>query len=98
MDVEFADEDLRRLEVDPRFTAGYGQEIVRGFRKVLFSLRNCYDERDLYANRGLNFEKLKGARAHQFSARINKQWRLIFELEGAVPNKKIRVMGIEDYH
>jgi proteic killer suppression protein len=98
MEVEFADEDLKRLEIDAKFTAGYGPEIVRGFRKVLFSLRNCHDERDLYANRGLNFEKLKGARTHQFSARINRQWRLIVELEGAAPNKKIRVMGIEDYH
>jgi toxin HigB-1 len=98
MEVEFSDDGLKRLELDPKFTAGYGQDIVRGFRKVMFSLRNCQDERDLYANRGLNFEKLKGARAHQYSARINKQWRLIIELEGAAPNKKIRVLGIEDYH
>lgn len=98
MEVELTDDDLQRLESDPRFTAGYGQEVVKGFRKAMFSLRNCHDERDLYSNRGLNFERLKGSRAHQFSARINKQWRLIIELEGAAPNKKIRVVGIEDYH
>jgi len=98
MEVELIDDDLKSLEVDPKCTLGYGQEVVRGFRKVLFSLRNCHDERDLYANRGLNFERLKGGRSHQFSARINKQWRLIIELEGAAPNKKIRVIGIEDYH
>lgn len=98
MEVELIDDDLKRLEVDPKCTLGHGQEVVRGFRKVLFSLRNCHDERDLYANRGLNFERLKGGRSHQFSARINKQWRLIIELEGAAPNKKIRVIGIEDYH
>lgn len=98
MEVEITDEDLKRLELDPKFTAGFGQEVVRGFRKVLFSIKNCHDERDLYTNRGLNFERLKGSRSHQFSARINKQWRLIVELEGAAPNKKIRVIGIEDYH
>jgi len=30
--------------------------------------------------------------------RLNKQWRLIIEFEGVVPNKLVAVISIEDYH
>jgi proteic killer suppression protein len=98
MEVEFADADLDRLETDPKFTGGFSPAIVRGFRKVMGSLRAAHDERDLYQNRGLGFEKLKGKRAHQCSARLNKQWRLILELQDGEKLRKARIVGIEDYH
>jgi toxin HigB-1 len=98
MNVEFDDPDLDRLETDAGFTGGYGQEIVRGFRKVLQAIRAAQDERDLYALRGLRFEKLKGSRDHEHSLRINKQWRLIVELRGAGQQKRMGVKSIEDYH
>ena len=98
MRVEFDDDDLDRLETDPDFTAGHGTEIVRGFRKVMQSIRAAPDERTLYALRGLAFEKLKGKRKHQHSLRINKQWRLIVELRSKGPDKRIAIVAIEDYH
>jgi proteic killer suppression protein len=98
MEVEFADPDLDRLEVDPRFTGGFAQAIVKSFRKKMQILRAVHDERDLYALRGLHFEKLSGARAHQNSIRLNDQWRLILELKGEGQNKKVLVITIEDYH
>ena len=73
MEVEFADTDLDRLEVDPKFTGGFAPAIVRGFRKAMQVIRAAVDERDLHAMRGLRFEKLKGARSHQYSVRINDQ-------------------------
>jgi plasmid maintenance system killer protein len=30
--------------------------------------------------------------------RLNKQWRLIIELEGIAPKKLVAVISIEDYH
>ena len=81
---------------NPKFTGGFGIEIVRGFRKAMQSIRAADDERDLFALRGLGFEKLKGPRQHQHSVRLNKQWRLILELSG--PPKRVRIIGIEDYH
>jgi toxin HigB-1 len=98
MEVEFAEDELDRLETDSQFTAGLGREVVRGFRKAMQAIRAATDERDLYLLRGLHFEKLEGKRSHQRSIRINKQWRLVLEIVGAAPNKKIRVMCIEDYH
>ena len=98
MEVEFADENLDRLETDLQFKGGFDQDAIRGFRKTMQVIRAAPDERDFYALKGLRFEKLEGARSHQRSMRITKQWRLIVELHGEAPNKVVRVIGIEDYH
>jgi proteic killer suppression protein len=81
------------LEVDRAFTAGFAVEIVRGFRKAMMAIRAAQDSRDLYRG-GLRTEKLKGARQHQHSIRLNDQWRLIVEIDSA----KIKIIAIEDYH
>ena len=73
-------------------------ELVRLFRKKIWFLRQAVDERDLYGMKSLHFEKLQGARAHQRSIRLNKQWRLILEIVDARKEKTVRVIGIEDYH
>lgn len=98
MDVDFDDDDLDRLETDATFSAGFGSDIVRGFRKVMQRVRAAHDERDLYAIRGLRFEKLDGVRSHQHSLRINDQWRVIVELRGKGSQKRVGIVGIKDYH
>ena len=98
MEVEFVDNDLDKMETDAKFTGGYGEAVVRGFRKCMFVIRSAVDERDLYSMRSLNFEQLKGSRKHQHSVRINKQWRLILELKRVGPEKTVVVISIEDYH
>ena len=98
MDVEFADEDLARMERELQFTAEFPAEIPRAFRKCLWVIRQAMDERDLYQMKGLRFEKLKGARAHQRSMRLNKQWRLILEIVGEEADKMVKVVSVEDYH
>ncbi len=98
MDVEFADDDLEQMYFDKASTGGVSDAIVKRFRKVVSWIRGATDERDLYALKSLHFEKLKGKRKHQRSLRINDQWRLIVEIVGEHPQKRIRVIGIEDYH
>lgn len=98
MEVDFDDPDLDRLEVDATFDAGFAPAVVRGFRKVMQAIRAAPDERDLYRLKGLRFEKLKGKRRHQHSLRINDQWRLIVELRGEAPAKRVGVVEIADYH
>ena len=98
MDVEFADPDLARLETDSDFSAGHSKAVGRGYRKVLGFIRAALDERDFRAMRSLNFEKLHGNRSHQYSLRLNLQWRLIIEIREAKPKNVIVVIGIEDYH
>jgi len=98
MDVRFRDDDLDRLETDASFDAGRQPGVVKAFRKRMQQIRAAVDERDFYKQRSLRFEKLRGKRAHQYSMRLNDQWRLVLELEGKAPNRVVVVVGIEDYH
>lgn len=99
MRIEFADDDLRRLfedrqSRDPRLD----QDIVRAFRRKVVFLQNALNEQDLYAQRSLHFEKLKGKRAHHRSIRLNDQWRLILELVTDDDGRLVIIIAIEDYH
>jgi len=98
MEPDFADDDLDRLETDPRASAGHGQNVDRAFRKVMQAIRMAFDMRDLRATRSLNLERLKGKRNHQWSLRLNKQWRLIVEFQGSGAHARVLVIAIEDYH
>ncbi len=98
MEVEFGDDDLKRIDEEPGYTGGLSAELIRAFNKVLRFIRSAVDERDFRAMRSLNFEKLKGNRDHQHSMRLNKQWRLIIEIKESNPKNIIVVVGIEDYH
>src|SRR3954466_3629326 len=98
MEIDYRNSDLDRLETDINFTAGFGRDLVRAFRKRIQAIRAALDERDLYAVRGNNFEKLKGDRSHQYSMRLNDQWRLILEIRKSAPKNIVIVIDIEDYH
>jgi proteic killer suppression protein len=98
MDVEFADDDLDRLETDPAFAGRWSDAIVRAVRKRLQFIRAAVDERAFYAMRSLRFEKLKGDRSHQYSMRLNDQWRLILEIKPSKPKNIVVVVAVEDYH
>jgi proteic killer suppression protein len=96
--VDFEDDRLDRLEIDSDYDAGFERAVVRGYRKLMQVIRSAPDERDFYALKSLHFEKLEGARSHERSMRINKRWRLIVELKGTPPDKRVLVKVIEDYH
>jgi proteic killer suppression protein len=93
-----ADKDLQRLEADPAFNAGYSRDIVKAFRKRMQQIRVASNENDLRSVRSLNFEKLKGKRQHEYSIRINDQFRLIFQIKTAEQGNQLVLTGIEDYH
>lgn len=98
MDVEFADDDVDRLETDLAFDGGLPVGVVKAYRMRLQQLRAARDERDFYALKSLHFEKLKGDRKHQHSMRLNKQFRLVLEFVGDGKNKKLLIISVEDYH
>lgn len=80
------------------FNGGYQAAVVKAYRKRLQQIRAAVNERDFYNFKSLRFEKLKGARRHQYSMRLNNQWRLILEFMGNSPHKVITIVCIEDYH
>lgn len=94
--VRFSDPDLEALESEdsPKFS----EAIIRAFRLRMATIRDAPDERDFYALRSLHFEKLQGNRSHQHSMRLNKQYRLILEFQGAGIEKTVVIVAIEDYH
>jgi proteic killer suppression protein len=98
MRVRHADRNLEKLETDPRFTAGFGQPVIKGFRKVMAWIRDADSESDLYAMKSLHYEKLKGKRSHQRSLRVNDQFRLIVEIDRSGPDRIVVIRGVEDYH
>jgi toxin HigB-1 len=72
--------------------------VVRAFRKRVNAIFAAPDERVFYGFRSLHFERLKGQRQHQCSMRLNKQFRLILELDGEGRGKAAKLIAIEDYH
>jgi proteic killer suppression protein len=98
MDLEFNDDDLKRLATDPAYNHSFGANVVTAYRKRVQAIQAAVDERDFYAMKSLRFEKLKGKREHQHSMRLNDQWRLILEFRGKAPNKVVVIISIEDYH
>jgi proteic killer suppression protein len=98
MRVRFRDAVLEEVERNARTDGGYSEAIVKAFRKWMQAIRQADDERVFRAMKSMHFEKLKGARQHQRSMRLNDQWRLILEFEGEAPNKVAIIVGIEDYH
>lgn len=99
MEVEFDDDDLDKLETDAKFSAGFDQAIVKGFRRRMQIIRAAMDERDLRAIKGNRFEKLSGDRKGQWSLMVTGNWRLIVKLVKPQDGKtKVRVIEIVDYH
>lgn len=98
MDAIFKNDSLDRLETDPDFNGGFGDSVVRAYRRALHHIRAASDERTFYARKSFHFEKLSGDRQGQYSMRLNDQWRLILELQGQAPNKIVHLIEIIDYH
>lgn len=98
MEVEFRDKNCDRLETDPSFNAGRSRAVVKAYRKRLQTIRAATDERTFYAMKSFHFEKLSGDRSHQYSMRLNRQWRLIVELNKRDDKSVVVIVGIEDYH
>lgn len=58
MEREYLDEDLRRLASDPTFRpAGWSEQEVREFRRLVQCARAAYVERDLRNMRALRIEE-----------------------------------------
>ena len=98
MEVRHANAELERLEFETEYLGGLDRSLVRALRKVLLIVRTVENETKLYSYKSLRFEKLKGSRSHQRAVRLNRQWRLILEIEKGEQGNTVVVQAIEDYH
>ncbi|MCH8824245.1 MAG: type II toxin-antitoxin system RelE/ParE family toxin [Planctomycetes bacterium] len=99
MDFEFRNDKLERLyyEYDGGL-GGFPAGVAKAFFRVMDTIDSAPDERVFRGLGGLHYEKLQGKRSHQRSMRLNKKYRLIIEVKEGQHEKKIIVVGIEDYH
>lgn len=98
MEVEFEDENLRRLAFDRFFDLGFERAVLKAFRMRMLFIDAAIDERAFYASKSWHFEKLKGDLAGKYSIRLNDKWRLIVRLEKREARKIVIVVSICDYH
>ncbi len=98
MRFRFVTDELRELYEGKSSNATYGRDLVRAFRKKMGLIDAAETEQDLRAMNSLHFEKLVGDRAGQHSIRLNKQWRLILELERDENGRLLAIIEIDDYH
>ena len=80
----FRSKKLETLYTAERGAKAYPAQVVDAFFEAMAVIVAASDERDLRAMKGFRFEKLRGDRAGQNSMRLNKQWRLVIELEKAI--------------
>ena len=98
MEVEIDDEHLRAVLSDASLDGTLQTGIAKAFRRRVIDILSANDERDFYAIRSWNYERLEGKRSHQYSIRLNIQWRLILEYEMRGTQKVVHIKAIEDYH
>lgn len=99
MRFEFKKKKIKLLYTEVKDAHKY-PGVVDDFFEVMAIVAAAESEQDLYANKGLRFEKLSGKRGkeNQRSLRLNKQWRLIVILEKDESGKYVLIVDIEDYH
>ena len=93
------DKTLQRMETDPESTGGYSAAVADKFRMRIQQIMAAVNENDLRSSGPLHFEKLKGKRKHEYSIRIDKSFRLIFQIESAGEGlNRLVITGMENYH
>jgi len=94
----FADAKLEEIYTTGRGGRRHSQQVIDSFLRAVATIDAARDERDLYAQKGLHFEKLKGDRKGQRSIRLNQQWRLILTIERDAGGALVWIIEIADYH
>ncbi len=96
MRFAFADRKLRLLYATGR--GRYPTEACRAFFRVMGHIDQAVDERDLYALKGLRYEKLHGDRKGEHSLRLNDRWRLIVRPTRDEAGTVLLIIEMVDYH
>src|SRR6202051_225221 len=83
MIVSFRDGWLRAFFVDDIRSRNIPSDLESRLFRKLQMIDDATTDQDLRVPPGNHFEKLRGKLADFHSIRVNKQWRLIFQWDGA---------------
>ncbi len=91
---------IEALYTEEKNAHKYPPHVVDNFFEVMAIIDAVKSEQDLYAFKGLRFEKLSGKKGKngQRSLRLNNQLRLIVKLEKDEEGNYLLIIDIEDYH
>lgn len=98
MKVRFEDTDLSLIETNLAHKSKLPPEVVLSARRKIKFIRQAKDERDLRGWKSLHFEKLNNNSDGQYSIRLNKQWRMILDIDNSSEPIEINIKAIKDYH
>ena len=98
MNFRHANKTLSKMDEQPDFDGGFAEGLARAFRLRMQFIRAANNENDLRARKSYHFEKLKGDRSSDYSIRLNKQFRLTFQIEKEEGGNCLVILAIEDYH
>jgi proteic killer suppression protein len=98
MKVEFRDRRLALIRSDRAAETRLPVAVIKSCREKLIILEAAPDERTLRNWKSLHYEKLSGNREGQRCIRLNKQWRLIFELDDCSSPPIATILEVADYH
>lgn len=97
MKIEFRDAKLALVLTDRAAETGLPFAVIKSCREKLIFLEDAPSERTIRNWRSLHYEKLK-QRPGQHSIRLNKQWRLIFELNERNEQITILIVDVENHY
>ena len=98
MRFRHANQTLQRMDDEPGFKGGFSPGLVQAFEIRMHAIRQATNENTLRAIKSFRFERLKGKRQHEYSIRLNDQFRLIFQIEKEAGGNRLVILNIEDYH
>ena len=98
MRIVFPDDRLALVRTDLAAKTKLPFPVIKSVREKLIVIEAAPDERVLRNWKSLHYEKLESDRQGQRSIRINKQWRMVFELDNDTKPPTAIVLAIEDYH
>lgn len=98
MEIEFAEPEMEKLAKDAKYIGKHAFVKIKKYRERINRIMQAMDRRDLYAQKSLRLEKLKGERKHQHSIRLNDQNRLIVEFVKKEHTEIAKIIAMEDYH
>jgi toxin HigB-1 len=98
MRFAFANRKLEALYLEGKGVRKLPEGVYFAFLDAIAVIIAIQDERELYDRPGLRPERLSGKRSGDYSLRLNKQFRLIYNIETDSEGNLILLLNIEDYH
>lgn len=95
MNLTFETELLRKLAQDERVRTNLDKKVIRAYQSRVAQIISAEDERALRADKGAHFELMH---AGLYSMRLNRNWRVEFEIIPGQPKNTIHIVEIRNHY